>query len=197
MQIFVGGKYVGRSGFSVRTITELRGDDVFWEDRISDGRCSVGTFKKWAVSMPSDRPRPPTDQPQPKRVGPKLRSEMSQEFLLIEDALKAALAFCSEQANADRQFSVGLGISAVSMAFAMMRDAMDDASKPDCRLIRVATDMDRAATHLQGSISALLDVLNEAQDSLSADERQLGESLAYGSLQTAQFQFVLAPFLDR
>lgn len=48
MKLFAGGKYVSVTGSTTRVIERIDGGDIYWCDESGPGRCTKGTFRKWA-----------------------------------------------------------------------------------------------------------------------------------------------------
>src|ERR1035437_9904915 len=90
MSFFVGARYIAKGGYFVRTIEQIKGDDIHWRDQVGTGRCSLDSFARWAGELSPDSPPPPKSQPRAKPITQSVRDAIQNELLGIRQFRKAA-----------------------------------------------------------------------------------------------------------
>jgi hypothetical protein len=63
MKLIVGQKYISATGNTTRVIESIDGDNVCWRDEYGSGRCTKGTFRKWAGPIHPESEQPPSTLP--------------------------------------------------------------------------------------------------------------------------------------
>src|ERR1700677_2459843 len=167
MNLFIGGRYISKSGFLERVIDDIRGDDVHWSDKHGGGMCSKVRFKKWAGAMSPDSPEPPLITLIPQRISKTIIASLLNE---LEPMRTLRQMICDAKVETEDPNSIYKALihaelwrlrhdlESLEQEMAALADKNSRASR-----IRTVTNIDKESASLDNAISALMRTLTEVK----------------------------------
>ena len=192
MKFFIGGRYVSKTGFLVRTIEQFHGDDIYWRDQVGSGQCSRTSFRRWAGSLSPDSPEPMGPARRAKPVTQAIITVIRKELGAMQQLQKVIADVRVDKKDLSW---VGISLSLLPAPLERLEESMRTFPGFGTRL-RMATRIDTEAALLQRLISTAIEQLHLiSEESSQAAAKPLLTALSDCSDLLNRLRLSLAPCL--
>lgn len=197
--LFVGGKYVRLGGFGTRTIIEICGDDVYWEDDLgTDGQCSRETFfRSVSEFAPDSPPRLVAVVPRARSMTKTVVAELHTLLPPLQKFLDAAGALPVHSNQNGGSMALGISLWNVQTTIAALCGYIKDISGREKGKPRAITRAESNASLLLVLLRSFSTVAASASGLPEADRRRLSEALTDAQQSATRIQSLLASCLSR
>lgn len=159
MNFIVGERYVSASGYLIRAIEKIHGDDIYWTDASGSGRCSRKRFEEWAAPFPPDylaqKPK------RAKTVTQAIIKAVKGEASKFQKFRSQIASIETKSLIGDKRDIVAATIGMISVTGEHLKRDLSEFPGYSSRL-RAATRVDTSAEALLSLISSLQNILHSS-----------------------------------